>query len=126
VILVGSSSAGTVITGVADSVPERISSLVYLDAFLPADGQCTLDLMPADRRQALEQFVASEGDGWLLPRFSPAPWPVIVRGEVWQVTDEADVDWLLPRLQPTPFRHFTDPLQLAPGHTTHLIASLMC
>ena len=37
VILVGSSSSGAVITGVADRAPERIAKVVYLDAFVPAD-----------------------------------------------------------------------------------------
>ncbi len=39
VILVGHSYGGMVITGVADSIPERIKQLVYLDAFVPNDGE---------------------------------------------------------------------------------------
>lgn len=38
VILVGNSSAGVVITAVADRAPERIQQVVYLDAFVPTDG----------------------------------------------------------------------------------------
>lgn len=38
VVLVGHSYAGSVITGVADRVPERVRALVYLDAFVPGDG----------------------------------------------------------------------------------------
>lgn len=72
VTLVGSSSGGTVVTAVADSVPERIERVVYLDAFVPADGQSTSDLVAPDRWAAMEHLVAAEGDGWLLPRFSPA------------------------------------------------------
>ncbi len=117
VILVGTSSGGTVITGVADRICDRIASLVYLDGFLPSDGQCTVDLLPAERREALERLVEAEGEGWLLPRFAPPPWPVILRGEIWQVTDESDIEWIMPRLRPTPFRHFTDPVRLAPGRT---------
>ena len=120
ITLVGSSSGGTVITGVADRIADRIASLVYLDAFLPSDGQCTLDLLPADRREALATFAASEGDGWLLPRFAPPPWPVILSGEIWGVTDDSDVQWLLPRLRPTPLRHFTDPVRLEPGRTDQI------
>lgn len=115
VILVGTSSGGTVITGVADRICDRIAALVYLDAFLPSDGQCTLDLLPAERREALKKLVETEGDGWLLPRFAPPPWAVILRGEIWQITDEAEVEWIMPRLRPTPFRHFTDPVRLATG-----------
>src|SRR6202163_5032283 len=38
VILVGHSYGGMVITGVVDQVPERIAHLVYLDTFVPRDG----------------------------------------------------------------------------------------
>lgn len=39
VVLIGHSYGGMVITGAADRVPERIRRLVYLDAFLPEDGE---------------------------------------------------------------------------------------
>jgi pimeloyl-ACP methyl ester carboxylesterase len=38
VILVGHSSGGMVATGVADRAADRLSKLVYLDAFVPRDG----------------------------------------------------------------------------------------
>jgi hypothetical protein len=63
-----------VTTGVAERVPERIGSLVYLDAFVPNDGQCLLDLIPPDRRLAMEALVETEGFGWLLSRLTGAPW----------------------------------------------------
>lgn len=109
--LVGNSSGGTVITAVADRCPERVARLVYLDAFVPADGQSTRDLIPADRAEALDRLVQSEGDGWRLPRFGPPSWELILR-EIWHVTDEAKVRWVLPRLRPTPYAHFTEPVRL--------------
>jgi pimeloyl-ACP methyl ester carboxylesterase len=112
VILVGNSSAGTVITGVAHRVPERIAHLVYVDAFVPEDGQSVLDLLPAERRQALEDLVKAEGQNWLLPRFAPLPPEKIVR-DLWGVTSDDDVSWMLSRLRPTPFRHFADALNAA-------------
>jgi pimeloyl-ACP methyl ester carboxylesterase len=39
VILVGHSYGGMVITGVADRAKDRLRHIVYLDAFLPADGE---------------------------------------------------------------------------------------
>jgi pimeloyl-ACP methyl ester carboxylesterase len=110
VILVGTSSGGMVITGVAERVPERLARVVYLDAFVPEDNQSLVDLLPADRRQAMEDLVKAEGQGWLLPRFAALPWETIVR-EMWGVTSDDDVRWLLARLRPTPFRHFTDPVR---------------
>ena len=110
VILVGNSSGGMVITGVADRIPERIAGMVYLDAFVPEDGQCLLDIIPPDRRPAMEALVETEGQGWLLPRFAAAPWETFVP-EAWRVTDEADLRWISARLAPTPFGHFKDPVR---------------
>jgi pimeloyl-ACP methyl ester carboxylesterase len=46
VVLCGHSYGGMVITGVADRMPERIKTLVYLDAFLPENGQSLISLLP--------------------------------------------------------------------------------
>ena len=110
VVLVGNSSGGVVITGVVDRVPERIGQLVYLDAFVPEDGQSMLDIIPPERRPVMEKLVQTEGYGWLLPRFAPAPWETFAR-ESWRISDEADLRWMLARLAPTPFGHFRDPVR---------------
>ena len=47
IILVGHSYGGMVVTGVADRMFDRIQHLLYLDAFLPADGQSLSDLTGA-------------------------------------------------------------------------------
>src|SRR4029079_11994138 len=44
VVLAGHSYGGMVITGVADRIPEKIRTLIYLDAFLPEDGQSLFDI----------------------------------------------------------------------------------
>ena len=44
VALVGSSSGGMDITGVAERGPERIGHLICVDAFVPQDGQSIDDL----------------------------------------------------------------------------------
>ncbi len=44
IILVGHSYGGMVVSGVADRMPNRIKHLVYLDAFLPTNGQSLYDL----------------------------------------------------------------------------------
>jgi pimeloyl-ACP methyl ester carboxylesterase len=110
VVLVGHSSSGVVITGVADRVPELIAHLVYVDAFVPEDGQSMWDIIPADRRPAMEALVKGEGKGWLLPRFAPPPWEKFVP-EVWRITDPVDLKWMLARLGPTPFGHFKEPVR---------------
>lgn len=45
VVLVGHSYAGLVITAALDALSEKVERLVYLDAFLPANGQTGFDLM---------------------------------------------------------------------------------
>jgi len=44
VVLVGHSYGGMVISGAAEHVAEKIAAIVYLDAFVPADGQSLQDL----------------------------------------------------------------------------------
>jgi pimeloyl-ACP methyl ester carboxylesterase len=46
VVLCGHSYGGMVITGVADRMPDRIKALVYLDAFVPQNGQSLNGLLP--------------------------------------------------------------------------------
>jgi pimeloyl-ACP methyl ester carboxylesterase len=50
-VLVGHSYGGMVITGVSGRVADRIRSLVYLDAFLPANGQALWDIAGEQGRQ---------------------------------------------------------------------------
>jgi pimeloyl-ACP methyl ester carboxylesterase len=109
VILLGHSNGGTLITAVAERVPARLAHLVYLDAFVPEDGQATLDLV-AFPRETWEVRVRDEGYGWLIPSLRPGPWDAFVR-DIWQVTDEAERRWLVERLGPTPFKVFTDPVR---------------
>ena len=52
IVLVGHSYAGCVISGVAEQVLPAIASIVFVDAFLPEDGQRMLDLTPANLRDA--------------------------------------------------------------------------
>jgi pimeloyl-ACP methyl ester carboxylesterase len=110
VILVGHSSSGAVITGVAERVPERLAHIVYLDAFVPDDGQSLMDLIPPDRRRGMQQRVQSEGQGWLLPSLAPVPWDQFLR-DAWRIEQAADRSWMLARLGPAPFRIFTDPVR---------------
>lgn len=48
VVLVGHSMAGVVIAAAAEREPERIRRLVFVTAYLPADGQSLADLARAD------------------------------------------------------------------------------
>jgi pimeloyl-ACP methyl ester carboxylesterase len=104
VTLVGHSYGGMVIAGVADKAAERIAHLVYLDAFVPGDGQCMLDFQPPKVLARFKERVRNEGDGYKLPSF-PA--------EMFGVTNEVDLAWIRPRLNPHPFKTKVDAVHLS-------------
>jgi pimeloyl-ACP methyl ester carboxylesterase len=51
IVLIGHSYGGMVATGVADRARDRITQLIYLDAFVPEDGQSHLDLNEPARQR---------------------------------------------------------------------------
>ena len=67
VVLVGYSYGGMVVTGVAEHLPERVARLVYLDAFVPFDGESAADLLGAARAGLFIQAAKRLGDGWRVP-----------------------------------------------------------
>jgi pimeloyl-ACP methyl ester carboxylesterase len=71
VVLVGHSYGGMVITGVAEQIPERLQRLVYLDAFVPLNGQALADLFPPEVVAWLEERAQTVGDGWRIPHDPP-------------------------------------------------------
>ena len=49
IVLTGYSYGGAVVTACLDHVHDRVRELVYLDAFVPANGQCVADLLGLPR-----------------------------------------------------------------------------
>jgi pimeloyl-ACP methyl ester carboxylesterase len=89
VTLVGHSYGGMVITGVADSLPGRIKKMIYLDAFLPEDGESVTSIQGA-RADGIKKMLAN---GFLMP-----PW--VAAGK------------LPPKDVPHPYKTFTDTIVL--------------
>ncbi len=102
-VLIGHSYGGMVATGIADRVPERISRVIYLDAFVPRDGQAMIDLLSSEAVARLGAAVES-GDGWRLPS-NPVP----------QDTSAEDRKWLEGLRLPQPVKTFQTPLRLRNG-----------
>jgi len=101
-VLVGHSYGGAVVTGVADAVPERVGSLVYLDAFVPENGQSLVDIVPA----GMPKPSTAAGDHWL-----SAPIPVERYGE----TSAQVREYAARKRLPHPTACFTQPLKLTGG-----------
>ena len=70
VIVVGSSYGGMVITGVAEAVPERLSQLIYLDGFVPQDGESVADLIGPEFTAFFTHQAHAVGDGWRVPTYA--------------------------------------------------------
>jgi pimeloyl-ACP methyl ester carboxylesterase len=104
VVLVGHSSGGAVITGVAQLAGDRVRELVHLDSFVPEPGESVFDLLGADRRAHFEGLVDAAGR-------------MVLDNDVamdgWAVTDPDDRAWVSPRLRPYPVGGLADPLPIA-------------
>jgi pimeloyl-ACP methyl ester carboxylesterase len=102
VTLLAHSYGGMVATGVADRARERVARLVYLDAFVPRDGESLFGLL--DPGDAAEKARAAEveGEGWQVP---PNPVP--------PDTGAADRDWVLGLRRPQPIGTFRQALRLS-------------
>jgi len=105
IVLVGHSYGGMVATGVADRARDRITQLIYIDAFVPRDGQSLLDLNEPARERMRE--LAKAGDGYRVP---PNPTP--------PDTPQADLDWLTARRVDMPIKCFETKLRLQGGTLT--------
>lgn len=84
IVLCGHSYGGMVISGVCDVCPERLKALVYLDAMLPADGQCGLDIMAPGYAAQFRAEAEARGD------HCTAPVPAANFG----IEDPADQAWV--------------------------------
>jgi pimeloyl-ACP methyl ester carboxylesterase len=97
VVLVGHSYGGMVISGVAERMEKSIASIVMLDAFFPADGQCAIDLLPPPVREAI---LKRARDG-----ATATPPPPAATANV----NEADRAWVDARCTPHPIKCFLQP-----------------
>ncbi|RAV99979.1 alpha/beta fold hydrolase [Pseudochryseolinea flava] len=97
VTLVGHSYAGMVVTGVAERIPSRLSSVIYLDAFLPENGKALVDYVPP------------------APPSPPSaePWRVkpMTTAEGFGITDPDDIAWVNKRLRDQPLKTILQPIQ---------------
>jgi pimeloyl-ACP methyl ester carboxylesterase len=103
VVLVGHSFGGSVVSGMADRMPERLRHLVYLDAMVLQSGQSALDTAgPAHIGRYRDR--AFEKDGvQVVPPSAP---------EYYGVTDRELGRWLSTKLTPHPLNAFYEPLAL--------------
>ena len=103
VTLCGHSYGGFVITGAADRVAEQISSIVYLDAFIPKNGQSVQDLVPDKGSAGANKKDEEFGEVWKVPPRS---------AESFMVQESEDRAWVNRRCVPHPYATMTQPINL--------------
>lgn len=96
VVLLGHSYGGAVITGAVDHVADRIRHLVYLDAFVPADGQSVGAMLG----------VAAVDPGAM----PPGDWLVAPAARTFTTPEETA--WATARRRPHPVRTLHEPVAL--------------
>jgi pimeloyl-ACP methyl ester carboxylesterase len=94
IVLLGFSYGGAVVTGALEHVADRVEHLVYLDAFVPDDGQSVFSMAGAPTRPAQLE------DDWLVP---PTPR---------DFDDPDEAAFVNARRTPHPIRCFTEPVRL--------------
>jgi pimeloyl-ACP methyl ester carboxylesterase len=95
IVLVGFSYGGFVVTGALEHIADRVRHLVYLDAFVPDDGDTGMKLA-----MGIDPIPAELGAEWLVP----APER--------HFDDPAEAAWATARRTPHPVGCFTEPIRL--------------
>jgi pimeloyl-ACP methyl ester carboxylesterase len=96
IVLVGHSYGGAVVTGSVEFIGDRIRHMVYLDAFVPKDGESIDTILGRGRRD----FISQLRDDWLVP---PAER---------RFKNPEEGEWANARRLPHPVGCFTEPVVL--------------
>ena len=113
-VLVGHSFAGKVVAAVADSAPERIKTLLYLDAF-----------RPEKVRTPQGAFDPSEF-GPLPPGSLPIPFTEKILDSIGEDVQGADRKWMLSKATPWPRKYSSEPVTLSEKFDSVKNASIFC
>lgn len=97
ILLLGFSYGGMVVTGALEHIGDRVSHLVYLDAFVPDDGESVADI----RGSGVGRRTIELGEDWLIP---PIPR---------QLDDREATEWSDARRCGQPVGTFTEPVHLS-------------
>jgi pimeloyl-ACP methyl ester carboxylesterase len=95
IVMIGYSYGGAVVTGALPHVHERIRELIYLDAFVPANGDSVSRLSGRDRSTEIKL-----DDEWLIPPPDR------------HYDDPAEATWQNARRVPHPLRCFTESIEI--------------
>ena len=113
-VLVGHSFAGKVVAAVADRAPEKVRTLLYLDAF-----------RPQKVRTPQGSFDPNEF-GRLKPGEWTIPLTVEILDNIGKDVKGPDRKWMLSKATPWPMKHSTEPVTLSKNFDTVKSAYIFC
>ncbi|WP_461093073.1 alpha/beta fold hydrolase [Spirosoma gilvum] len=111
VILVGHSMGGMVVSAVAEKIPSRIDKLVYVGAFLPANGQSLLALASTDSTSQLGPALIPSADQLMLDIKTENLASIFI-----QDGSDAVKKQVVDNYRAEPFIPFTNPVALTPAN----------
>ena len=103
VVICGHSYGGQVITPVLDRCVELFRAAVWLDAFVPEDGQSLIDNWPPERARQLRENLMRSDESWKVPPMTP---------EYFGVMDQADANWVSRLCVPQPLKTLSQRVKL--------------
>jgi len=103
IILVGHSFAGSIVSALADRMPERLRRIVYLDAMVLESGQAPEDITPPGLIAGYKARATNVGGCLTVSPNAPAHYGI---------TDPAQADWLREKLTPMPLQVYYARLML--------------
>jgi pimeloyl-ACP methyl ester carboxylesterase len=118
VTLAGHSYAGMIISGVAETNAKLVERLVFLDGFIPENGQCALDLLPPEIGGYFRNIAREHGDGWRLPGGEG-------QLDLWGLKPGEERDFVRARLCDFSLRCFEEPLALPANRKASIPATFV-
>jgi pimeloyl-ACP methyl ester carboxylesterase len=115
-VLVGHSYAGMIISGAVEQHADRVQRLIFLDAFVPEDGQSVLDMIPPPIGAHFRKIAQDHGNGWRLPGGEG-------QLDMWGLEPGKARDFVRQRLSDFSLRCFEEPIRLPANRKAHIPAS---
>jgi pimeloyl-ACP methyl ester carboxylesterase len=115
VVLVGHSYGGFVIRGVTARIPQAIDHVIYLDAFVPENGEAVVDY--AGERASSIRDLAAHTPAAGLPPLPPA---------AFGISDPAQAAWVARRMTPQPVNTYLQPLAVTTDEEAYRRSYIAC